>query len=151
MGLLFTVSIGTIQFGYCLGSWNTANNAFVALKKFTKEEGDDFQKLAQTFTILGAAFGALFSGPVMQIGRWKCILFSNFFVIVGAGLTLISNSSVVLVGRGLYGVACGCFSVFCPKYISEAAPTEVKGPAGALSQICITFGILVPFMIGMFF
>jgi len=39
--------------------------------------------------------------------------------------------------------------VFCPKYISETAPTEIKGPAGALSQICITFGILIALTIGL--
>jgi hypothetical protein len=43
----------------------------------------------------------------------------------------------------------GAFSVFCPKYISETAPIEVKGPAGALSQVCITFGILVAFTVGL--
>jgi MFS family permease len=87
----------------------------------------------------------------MGFGLWKCIIISNVFVIVGAGLTLVPNFEAFLVGRFLYGVACGGFSCFCPKFISEVSPTEVKGPAGALSQICITFGILVPFSIGVGF
>ena len=33
----------------------------------------------------------------------------------------------------------------------EVAPTEVKGPAGALSQICICFGIVVPSTLRMVF
>ena len=28
LGLLLTVSIGTIQFGYSIGSWNTATDAY---------------------------------------------------------------------------------------------------------------------------
>lgn len=43
----------------------------------------------------------------------------------------------------------GAFSVYCPKYISETSPVEVKGPAGALTQIFITFGILLAFCIGL--
>lgn len=43
----------------------------------------------------------------------------------------------------------GAFSVFCPKYIAETAPIEIKGPAGALTQVCVTFGILVAFTVGL--
>ena len=149
--LLITISFGTIQFGYSIASWNTANDAFVRLQNWDKEKATSFQTQAQTITTLGAAIGALFSGPVLSIGRWNCILLTNLFVIVGAGLTLIDDEYLVLVGRFFYGVSCGCFSVFCPKYISEVAPVEVKGPAGAFSQICITFGILLPFSIGLFY
>jgi MFS family permease len=77
---------------------------------------------------------------------------TNIFVIIGSGLTIIETSWVcLLVGRFLYGMAAGSYSVFCPKYISETAPTEIKGPAGGLSQICITLGILVPFALGLSF
>jgi len=48
-------------------------------------------------------------------------------------LTLVDNYTVFVVGRAFYGIACGGFSVFCPKYISEVSPSEVKGPAGCLS------------------
>lgn len=51
----------------------------------------------------------------------------------------------------MYGVASGAFSVFCPKYISEVAPVEIKGTAGSLTQICVTFGILLSFCLGSLF
>ena len=70
-------------------------------------------------------------------------------IILGAGLTLVPNFVSLCIGRVIYGLAVGGFSVFCPKFIAETAPIEVKGPAGALSQICITFGILVAFMVGL--
>jgi len=91
------------------------------------------------------------AGPFLGIGRWKCIMISNLFVIVGAGLTLTGYWIPFLIGRFLYGVATGGFSCFCPKFIAEVAPTEVKGPAGALSQICICFGIVVPSTLRMVF
>jgi len=146
-----TMSLGTIQFGYSIGSWNTANGPYRDHMKWNDKDANKYQTLAQSLTTAGSAIGALFSGPLMKIGRWKCILLTNIFVIAGAGSTLVFNVSMLMIGRFLYGIACGCYSVFCPKYISETAPVEVKGPAGALSQICITFGIFVPFLIGLIF
>mmetsp|Transcript_6030 Transcript_6030/g.9742 ORF Transcript_6030/g.9742 Transcript_6030/m.9742 type:complete len:132 (+) Transcript_6030:281-676(+) len=87
----------------------------------------------------------------MVIGRWKCILLANFVVMLGCGLTLIPNSTSVLVGRFIYGLAAGAFSVFCPKYLNEIAPLEMTGPIGSMVQLSVTFGILVPFVIGVFF
>jgi hypothetical protein len=45
-------------------------------------------------------------------------------------------------------MASGAFSVFCPKYITETAPIEVKGIAGSMVQITLTFGIFVSFALG---
>jgi len=76
-------------------------------------------------------------------------MITNVIVVIGCSLTLINNLLSLYAGRFLYGIAAGCFSVFCPKYISEVAPKEISGPAGALSQICVTFGILIPFTVGL--
>jgi MFS family permease len=149
--LLMTVSIGTIQFGYSIGSWNTAFEAYKYKQGWDDDEGSNKQAFSQSLTTAGSAVGALFSGPLLGMGRWKCVLLTNIFVIVGAGMTLIDDWTIFLIGRFLYGAACGGFSVFCPKYISEVAPIELKGPAGGLTQICITFGIIVPFSIGLFY
>jgi MFS family permease len=77
--------------------------------------------------------GSLFSGPFAKYGRWKCILLTNIFVIIGSVLSLMDNYILLITGRLLYGVAAGSFSVFCPKYINETAPTSIKGSLGALS------------------
>jgi MFS family permease len=95
--------------------------------------------------------GSLVSGPLLQIGRWKSMLLSELLVVVSVGLMLIKTLSWMLVGRFLYGVACGAFSVIGPMYIIEIAPVEISGPAGSLTQLTVTFGILVPFMIGFIF
>jgi MFS family permease len=105
--------------------------------------------IVQALTTAGAAVGALFSGNITYLGIWKCIMLTNILVCLGALFTLAPEFAALCVGRFLYGMAVGGFSVFCPKYISETAPIEVKGPAGALSQVCITFGILVAFCCGL--
>ena len=132
-----------------IGSWNTAQEAY------GKKEGWDTD--AQTLNVLivqsvttgGAAIGALFSGSIAHLGKWNCIIISNIVLIVGVALTLVPDFYFLCVGRGIYGISVGAFSVFCPKYISETAPVEIKGPAGAASQVCITLGILIAFAIGL--
>ena len=88
---------------------------------------------------------------MMAIGRRRCILLTNILVIAGSLICLVDNFYVFLVGRVLFGASAGLFSLFCPKFLAETSPTEYKGPIGGLSQLCITFGILVPFSIGIFF
>ncbi len=78
------------------------------------------------------------------------MLIANLFVIVGAGITLIENEVAITIGRFIYGMASGSFSVLVPGFskvfiltilVNELAPTELKGPFGALTQILITVGI----------
>ena len=76
-------------------------------------------------------------------------MLANVILIIGVSITLINNFILLCIGRFIYGVSVGAFSVFCPKYIAETAPVEIKGPAGALTQVCITFGILVAFTVGL--
>lgn len=102
-------------------------------------------------TIFGAAIGAFAAGKFLGYGRWRCIIFSNFFVILAAILSLITNWNCFLFGRFFYGLSAGLFTVFCPKYINEVAPTEIKGPAGSFSEIFVTIGILLPAFISLFY
>lgn len=87
-------------------------------------------------------------------------MLTNILVCVGAGLTLVKVFPVILVGRFIYGVAAGSFSVFVPKFsmiyklvnnsiVNETAPTELKGPLGTMTQLFITVGIMVSFFFGL--
>lgn len=157
--LLMTMSIGTIQFGYSIGSWNTAQAPFSKYRNWTDTEATSHQTAIQTITTAGSALGALFAGPFASYGRWKCILMTNGLVLIGSLLILLAfrmeagtaSLAILYAGRFFYGLACGSYSVFCPKYIAETAPVEIKGPAGFMSQLNICFGILMPFLMGQLF
>lgn len=69
----------------------------------------------------------------MKIGRRNCILLTNIVVIAASAICFDFNFYVFCLGRFLFGAAAGLFSLFCPKFISETAPTEYKGPLGGLS------------------
>ena len=132
-----------------IGSWNAASGAYGKKEGWDEEELTNKIVIIQTLTTAGAAIGALFSGYLAPIGRWNCIMVANGTLIVGVIFTLIPRFGALCFGRIVYGISVGGFSVFCPKYIAETAPIEIKGPAGALTQICVTFGILIAFMVGL--
>jgi MFS family permease len=71
------------------------------------------------------------------------IIATNGLIVAACGLCMINNSVVILVGRLLYGMASGAYSVFCPKFVAEMTPFEFRGPFGTLSQFMCTFGIVV--------
>ncbi len=84
-------------------------------------------------TTAGAAIGALLSGAIAFIGRWNCIMIANAFLVLGIILCYFQPFYSLCIGRFVYGVSVGAFSVFCPKYIAEVSPIEIKGPSGALT------------------
>ena len=105
----------------------------------------------QSLSTGGSALGALFAGPLAKFGRWKCLMMTNVLLIVSACLTLTSSFVLLCCGIFFFGIGMGCFNIYVPKYIEETAPIEIKGPIGALTQIGICFGVLLPFTLGMFF
>jgi MFS family permease len=77
--------------------------------------------------------GALIAGPIAGIGRWNCLIICNLIAIIGGVCTLFyHNLGVLYVGKFIYGLACGGFSFFCPKYLGEVSPKEISGPAGSM-------------------
>ncbi len=86
-----------------------------------------------TVCSIGAAIGAISSGTLAKYGKWRCIVFNNVVVCIGAAITLVPNEYVMTAGRFIYGLSNGAFSVFVPMYINETAPIELKGPLGVLT------------------
>ena len=80
---------------------------------------------------IGLALGALFSGPLARFGKKNCIHATNVLVLIGCSLLLIKELYVIYVGRFLFGLAGGAFSVFVPSFINEVTPTELKGQFGS--------------------
>lgn len=87
--LLITVSFGTIQFGYMIGSWNSASAAYGKKDGWDDDEMTTKVMIVQALTTAGAAVGALFSGNIAFLGRWNCIIIANLILTVGVCLTLI--------------------------------------------------------------
>jgi len=61
---------------------------------------------------------------------------------------LYTNYALFNVARFFYGLAIGGFSVFSNQFVSEIAPKEISGPAGAIFQLTVVVGGLIPTGIG---
>jgi len=149
VSLLMAISLGSIQFGYMIGSWNASSAAYGKLNNWDEDEQINYVMAVQSLTTAGAAVGSLFSGNLAIIGKWNCLMITNVVLVIGVSITTINEFWVLCLGKFIYGLSVGAFSTYCPKFIAETAPIEVKGPFGALTQICITFGILLAFCIGL--
>ncbi len=103
---------------------------------------------------LGGLVGGMSVGVMASsLGRKWSILASNIFVILGAlfmGIIKASGSYVLLiVGRFFIGVASGMAAGFTPMYLTEIAPTELKGAIGTVYQLVLTISISIAQILGL--
>ena len=100
--------------------WNVAfipyailNGIDPDLSKSGNNESANKNITVQCITIIGCAMGALCAGKFVDFGRWKCLIIANILIIIGCLFMLAFKSFVAFnVGRLLYGLAIGSFSVF---------------------------------------
>ena len=72
---------------------------------------------------------------------------------------MIKTTVTIMIGRTLFGVCAGFFSLLCPLYsnhiknknsiVSEIAPTEISGALGSLHQMMICLGVLAATLFGL--
>ncbi|KAJ9607496.1 hypothetical protein H2200_007574 [Cladophialophora chaetospira] len=97
---------------------------------------------------------ALVASPIAgvladKIGRKKIILFADALFTVGA-LWQAFTSSVwgMILGRSIVGLAIGGASLIVPLYISELAPSHLRGRLVTVSLLFITGGQVIAYLIG---
>ena len=86
-----------------------------------------------SMTNLGTIIGALLIGFMTKYGKLKMINYTNVLMIIGIAICMVDNTTVIALGRFVWGVAAGSLCVLCPLFIDQTAPVEYKGPLGALS------------------
>ena len=99
--------------------------------------------------LLGAMAGAALAGPLSdRLGRRRLIMIAAVTFTVGAIAAAAAPSAWALVGaRVILGLAVGCAALVVPLYLSEIAPTRLRGAIGSLNQLMIVVGILVAFIV----
>jgi SP family sugar:H+ symporter-like MFS transporter len=95
--------------------------------------------------LLGAAAGALISGPIAdRRGRlFPMRVAAVLFVISAIGAGLADSLVTLSLFRVVGGIAIGIASVIAPAYIAEIAPAKDRGKLGSLQQLAIVSGIFV--------
>jgi MFS family permease len=99
--------------------------------------------------LLGAMVGSALAGPLSdRLGRRRLIMIAAVIFTVGALAAAAAPSAWTLVAaRFVIGLAVGCAALVVPLYLSEIAPTRLRGAVGSLNQLMIVGGILVAFIV----
>lgn len=98
---------------------------------------------------LGAAFGAVFGGPISdKIGRKKTLTWLGIiFTVFGLACGLSPNTTVIIICRFILGLAVGAASGTVPVYLAEIAPAAKRGKMVSMNQFLIVFGQFLVFVV----
>ncbi len=99
--------------------------------------------------LLGAVTGAAASGFLAdRIGRRPTIFVAGVVYTIAALASGFMDSILALgIARGVLGLAVGTASFVAPMYIGEHAPKQLRGGMTALTQVSVTLGILIAYLI----
>src|SRR5438270_2406508 len=99
--------------------------------------------------LLGAMIGSACAGRLSdRLGRRRLIIIAAIIFTVGALLAALAPTVAVLVAAGfIVGLAVGSAALVVPLYLSEIAPTEIRGAIASLNQLMIVCGILAAFIV----
>jgi sugar porter (SP) family MFS transporter len=141
----FFGALGGMLFGYDTGVISGAIlfiEADLGLNAF-------YQGLVVSSLLLGAMAGAGTAGPLSdRLGRRRIIIIAAIVFTVGAlGAALAPNVAVLVLFRIVLGVAVGAAALIVPLYLSEVAPTEIRGAVSSLNQLMIVVGILIAYVV----
>ena len=135
---------GGILFGYDLGIISGAlpqlKNSF-QLSCFQQE-------LVVSCTLVGALLGSLFAGFVVDTyGRRSCIVFSvSVFFISSILLAFTPILLILYFSRTLVGFAIALSAASECVYVTELAPSHVRGSLVSLNEVGITIGFLLAYV-----
>jgi len=159
-------ALGGLLFGFDIGG----TSAVLSLLKSANFSGLEWsyivsksaalQGLITSIGIAGAIVGSMICFRVGDdIGRRKELLISALLFMIGGLIECQSGAFqkeiqfkagifMLLVGRIVYGIACGFAMHGAPAYIAEMAPASIRGLLISLKEGFIVIGILLGYVIG---
>ncbi|OIV97260.1 hypothetical protein TanjilG_10794 [Lupinus angustifolius] len=158
----FVAAMGGLLFGYDLGITGGVTSMEIFLVKFFpsvyKQMMDDTGNTSQyckfdsqlltlfTSSLYLAALIASFVAATItrKFGRKPSMFIGGLFFLVGALLNGFAvNVEMLIVGRILLGFGVGFCNQSVPVYLSEMAPSKIRGALNMGFQMMITIGILI--------
>lgn len=130
--------------GIGISSWGNLLDTFAVILNWSESTKSGWNIGITTITNAGAMVGALCAGSFVKYGKLKMILVLNGILLVSIGVCMVENIYVIAVARFFWGLCAGSYSVFCPKYLSEFVPIELRGTFGGIPQFMVCLGIAIP-------
>jgi MFS family permease len=147
--IFFFGALGGLLFGYDTGVISGA----ILFIKTDFGLSPFWQSAVVAVLLLGAMAGAALAGPLSErLGRKPLIVVAGVTFTVGALVAATAPSTGVLIGaRFVIGLAVGSAALVVPLYLSEIAPTEIRGAISSMNQMMIVTGILAAFIVNAIF
>ena len=103
--------------------------------------------------LYGGAVAILVTGFLADFfGRKKMIVVSFVIFILGVVWSTFAYSyTSLLIGRLIMGIGVGISAMLVPVYLSESIPAHIRGRAIACFQLFLTAGILLAYLVDIFF
>ncbi|OEL35913.1 Monosaccharide-sensing protein 2 [Dichanthelium oligosanthes] len=149
MGGAVLVAIAA-SIGNLLQGWDNATIAGAVLyikKEFNLESQPLIEGLIVAMSLIGATFVTTFSGAMADsIGRRPMLIASAVLYFV-SGLVMLWAPSVyvLLLARLIDGLGIGLAVTLVPLYISETAPTDIRGLLNTLPQFSGSGGMFLSY------
>jgi SP family sugar:H+ symporter-like MFS transporter len=144
IALSSVAAIGGFLFGFDSGVINGTVDA-LAHTFGTRAATTGF---AVASVLIGCAIGAFVAGTIAdRRGRRPTMLLNAALFLITAISTGFSNTPAFFIASRLVGgLAIGAASVLAPMYISEVAPSQVRGRLASLQQMAIVTGLFCAFL-----
>ena len=165
-GIVMVAVLGGLLFGY-----DTAviSGAEKGLQAFFKNAGDftytdGWHGLTSSSALIGCIIGSAFSGMLAtKLGRKNSLFIAGLLFFISAlgsmdpefllfdyGVPTYSLLIMFNIYRVIGGIGVGLASAICPMYISEVAPSNIRGMLVSWNQFAIIFGQLVVYFVNFF-
>lgn len=147
--IYFFGALGGLLFGYDTG---VISGALLFIHKDIPLN-DLLEGMVVSMLLLGAIFGSAVSGTLSdKWGRRPVVFVLSIIFIVGSLASAFSvNVTMLIISRIILGLAVGGASVLVPVYLSEMAPTKIRGALGTLNNLMIVVGVLVAYLVNYLF
>ncbi|KDP40155.1 hypothetical protein JCGZ_02153 [Jatropha curcas] len=151
---------GGLMFGYDVGISGGVTSMPDFLKKFfptvydktkdpninsnyCKYDNQGLQLFTSSLYLAGLIATFFASYTTRKLGRRPTMLIAGIFFIVGVVLnTAAQDLAMLIIGRILLGCGVGFGKQAVPLFLSEIAPTRIRGGLNILFQLNVTIGIL---------
>ena len=142
-------ALGGLLFGYDTGVISGAQLFLIQTFHLSPQQ----QELAVSCVLIGAMIGAVIAGRVNDmLGRKKTLIALAILFTLGAILTAFSPTFIFfIILRVIVGIGIGSAASVVPVYISEIAPSQIRGKLVIFQQLAITIGIAVSYWIDLLF
>lgn len=149
IAMIFFAGLGGILYGYDIG---VISGALLLINKSIPMTQSQLGFIVGA-VLTGGMISTLIAGPLADwYGRRTMIIFACFIFIFGLCIILVTSSFLgLLLSRLLLGIGVGIVAVAVPLYLTEVAPTPIRGRSVTAFQLSLTLGILLAYIVDTLF